>query len=325
MIKSAFCLLFASLVAALSPFAEAADAVVDFPNRPVRLMLPFPPGGPVEAPMRLLAAKLQALWGKPVVVENKPGAGTVINTDFVAKSQPDGTTIGLVVGAYFINPSLRSSLPYDTLRDLSGVTQLVRAHMVLVAHPSLPANNIRELVDYAKANPGKLSYATPGSGTATHILGELFKSMAGIEITHVPYRGSSPAYADLITGRVTLMFDVMHPMMPFIKDGKVKVLGLTSPERPKAYSEYPVIAETIPGYSAASNWGLIVPSATPRALVHKIQADVAAVLGATDIRSKYLELGLETVGSTPEAFDALIKTEIDRWAPVVRTSGARVD
>ncbi|MGH8650597.1 MAG: tripartite tricarboxylate transporter substrate-binding protein, partial [Burkholderiales bacterium] len=219
----------------LAPIAASAQA---YPGKPVRLMVPFPPGGATDIIARLLGTKMQELWGQPVVIESKPGAGTVVGTDYVAKSAPDGHTLGMVVTAHVINPSLRKDMPYDTLKDLAGVTQVSVQHLVMAAHPSLPANNIAELVSLAKKEPGKLSYATPGSGTAMHLSVELLKTTAGIDIVHVPYKGGAPAQQDVMSGRVPILMDVLYAAQPLIKSGRVKVLALLSPTRAPESPEY---------------------------------------------------------------------------------------
>jgi tripartite-type tricarboxylate transporter receptor subunit TctC len=288
-------------------------------------MVPFPPGGATDIIGRLVAAKMQEVWGQPLVIENRPGAGTVVGTDYVAKSAPDGYTLGMVVTAYVINPSLRTDLPYNTVRDLAGVTQVSVQHLVMAAHPSLEANNIAELVALAKKNPGKLAYATPGSGTAMHLSVELLKTATGIDLVHVPYKGGAPAQQDVLSGRVPILMDVLYAVQPLIKSGKIKVLALLSPQRAPESPEYPVVAESVPGVSALSIVGIVAPAATPRDLVHRISADIAHAVKASDLTDRMKQQGMEPVGSTPEEFDALIRSEIEKWAKVVRHSGAKAD
>ena len=308
--------------ATLVPLASAAQA---YPTRPVRLVVPFPPGGATDIIGRLVAAKMQEVWGQPVVVENKPGAGTVVGTDYVAKSAPDGHTLGMVVTAFVINPSLRKDLPYDTLKDLAPVTHVSVQHLVMAAHPSLAANNIAELIALAKKDPGKLAYATPGSGTAMHLSVELLKTTAGIDLVHVPYKGGTPAQQDVVAGHVPILMDVLYAVTPLIKSGKIKVLALLSPRRAPESPEYPAVAETVPGVSALSIVGIVAPRATPRELVHRISADVARAVKSSDLTERMKQQGMEPVGSTPEQFDALIRSEIEKWAKVVKLSGAKVD
>src|SRR5260221_4742243 len=220
-----------ALAAALAPPATAAQT---FPTRPVRLMVPFPPGGATDIIGRLVAGKMQDVWGQPVLVENRPGAGTVVGTDYVAKSSPDGYTLGTVVTAYVINPSLRAELPYNTLKDLAGVTQVSVQHLVMAAHPSLEANTIPELIALAKKNPGKLAYATPGSGTAMHLSVELLKTSTGIDLVHVPYKGGAPAQQDVVAGHVPILMDVLYAVQPRIKTARVKDPAPPPPSPPPA-------------------------------------------------------------------------------------------
>ena len=309
-------------LAVLVPLAAGAQT---FPAHPVRFMVPFPPGGATDIVGRLVAAKMQDVWGQPVVIENKPGAGTVVGTEFVARSAPDGYTLGFVVTAYVINPSLRRDLPYDTLRDLTGVTQVSVQHLVMAAYPGFPANNVRELIALARKEPGKLAYATPGSGTAMHLSVELLKTSAGIDIVHVPYKGGAPAQQDVVAGRVPILMDVLYAVQPLIKAGKIKVIALLSPKRAPDSPDYPVVAETVPGVSALSLVGIVAPAATPRDLVHRISADIAKAVKGSDLTERMKQQGMEPIGSTPEQFDALIRGEIEKWSKVVKTSGAKVD
>ena len=311
------------LVAMLAAAAPVAAQV--FPTKPVRIVVPFPPGGATDIIARLLGQKLQEIWGQTVVMEYKPGGGTVVGTDFVAKSPPDGYTMGMVITAHVINPSMRSDLPYDTVKDLSGVSMAAVSHIALVATPSLEANTIPELITLAKREPGKLTYATPGTGTAMHLAGEMFKSLAGIDIVHVPYKGGSPAYPDVMSGRVPLQFDPMFASMPNVKAGKVKLLAITSPRRAPSAPDVATIAETLPGFSVMSISGIVVPSATPRDIVRKASADINRALQMTDLVERMGQVGMEPSGTTPEQFDAFIRAEIEKWATVVKASGAKLD
>ena len=296
-----------------------------FPTKPVHLIVPFPPGGATDIIGRLLAAKMQAVWGQPVVVENRPGAGTVVGTDLVAKSPPDGHTLGVVVTAHMINPSLRPNMPFDTLKDLAAVGQVSVQHLVIAAHPSLEANNVAELIALAKRHPGKLSYATPGSGTSMHLSVELLKTQAGIDLVHVPYKGGAAAQQDVMGGRVPILLDVLYAVQPLIDSGKIKVIALLSPTRPASAKGYEVVAETVPGVSALSMVGLVAPAGTPRERVQQISADVARAVKGSDLTERMTQLGMEPVGSTPAEFDALIRAEIEKWSRVVRVSGAKAD
>lgn len=298
---------------------ETAQA---FPVRPVRIIVPFPPGGATDIIGRLVAAKMQDVWGQSVLVENRPGAGTVVGTDLVAKSAPDGHTLGMVVTAHVINPSLRQNMPYDTLKDLVAVSHVSVQHLVMAAHPSLAADNIAELIALARKNPGKLSYATPGSGTAMHLSMELLKTQASIDILHVPYKGGAPAQQDVMGGRVPILLDVLFAAQPIINSGRLKVIALLSP---RSVSGYPVVADTVPGVSALSIVGIVAAGATPRDLVQRISAELSKAIRSSDLTERMTQLGMEPVGSTPEQFDALIRVEMEKWARVVKLSGAKAD
>ena len=293
-----------------------------FPTKPVRMIVPFPPGGATDIIGRLLGAKMQEVWGQPVIVENRPGAGTVVGTDLVAKSAPDGHTLGVVVTAHVINPSLRQNMPFDTLRDLAAVSHVSVQHLVIATHPSVEANNITELIALAKKNPGKLSYATPGSGTAMHLSVELLKAQAGIDIVHIPYKGGAPAQQDVMGGRVPILLDVLYAVQPLINSGKIKAIALLSPQR---VSNLPVVAEVVPGVSALSIVGLVAAGGTPREVVQRLSADVAKAVRSSDLTERMIQLGMEPVGSSPEQFDALIRAEIEKWSRVVKISGAKAD
>jgi tripartite-type tricarboxylate transporter receptor subunit TctC len=317
--RKALSVLFALLLCFSAAHAQ------DYPKGAVKLVVPFPPGGPTDIVGRIMAQKLGEVWNSSVVVENRPGAGTSIGTDAVAKSPPDGQTIGMVITAYMINPSLQAKLPFDTLKDLANVTQLVTQHVVLVANATVPFNTVAELVAYAKKNPGKLTYASPGTGTSAHLAGELLKSEAGIDMVHAPYKGSGPAQADLVAGRVDLMMDIYHSARPQVDAGKLKVIAVAAPQRPAGLSQYPVIAETVPNVSVTSLFGLVVPAATPRPIVNRIYADSAKVLAMPDVRERLTGLGLEVVGSTPEQFDAFVRSEIAKWAKVIKDNNIKAD
>jgi len=315
---------FALATAAGWPALAAAQAP-GWPGKPVRLVVPFAPGGPTDTVARLLAEKMQAVWGQPVVPDYKPGAGTVLGTNTVAKAAPDGLTLGMAISAHMINPSLQPNLPYDTTRDLAGVSQLALAHFGLFAHPSFEPNTVAELIAWAKKHPGQASYATPGAGTGTHLAGEMLKHMAGIDMLHVPYKGSAPAQQDVIGGRVPLLFDVLFSSMPFVRDGRLKVIALSSPKRAVANPEIPLIAEAVPGFGAMSIIGVIAPAGVPKELLRKAGADIGQAVRSPDLSARMASFGMEPVGSTPEEYDALIRSEIDKWSRVVRTAGIKLE
>ena len=309
----------------LAPTFVAAQAVEAWPDKPVKLIVPFPPGGPTDTVARIISTGLQTLWKQPVVVDYKPGAGTTLGTNLVAKSTADGYTLGMAITALTINPSLQPNLPYDTKKDLVGVSQVAQAHFGLFAHPSQPFNNMQELIAYAKKNPNALSYATPGTGTGTHLAGEMLASMAGIRLLHIPYKGSAPAQQDMIGGRVPLLFDVLFSSMPFVKDNRMKVIALSSPKRAASSPEIPLVAETVPGFSAVSAIGIIGPAGMPPALLQKISADIGQVVRSAEVVSRMQQLGMEPVGSTSEHYTAQIRQDIDKWAAIVKSAGIKLD
>ena len=317
-------LLLAALGALALPAFAQPSAAADWPTKPVKLMVPFSPGGPTDIVARLLAETLQAAWKQPVVVEYKPGGGTIVGTQHIATSPADGYTLGMAISALMVNPSLQPSLPYDTKKDLTGVSQLALAHYGMFAHPSAPYDTVAELIAYAKKNPGQLSFATPGIGTGTHLAGELLNHMAGIDMVHVPYKGSAPAQQDVIGGRVPVLFDVLFSSMPFVKDQRLKVLGLSSPKRAASNPEIPLIAETVPGFAAMSVIGVIAPAGVPKPLLERIGADIAAAVKSPELSARMQKLGMEPVGSTPAQYNALIDSEIDKWAKVVKSAGIRL-
>jgi tripartite-type tricarboxylate transporter receptor subunit TctC len=274
---------------------------------------------------RVVGNRLSEALGQPIVVEARPGAGGALGTGEAARAAPDGYTIGMIATAMVINPSLQPSMPFDTAKDLSGVVMNSVAHLVLLASPSLPVSTIADVIALAKKQPGKLNYASAGTGSSMHLAGELLKVMGQIDIVHVPYKGGGPAMLDVMSGRVPLMFNPLYASIPYMKGGKLKAIAVASPQRAATHPDLPAIAETLPGFDVRSWNGMVVPSATPRSVVHKINADVISLLKQPAFRARLGEIGLEPVGNTPEQFDALIRTEIDKWAPIVKASGAKPD
>ncbi len=313
------------LAAAVFTWPTAGGWAQSFPTHPVKLIVPFPAGGATDMIARLLSQKLQDIWGQNVIIDYKPGAGTVVGTDVVAKAPPDGYTLGVVITAHVINPSMRPDLPYDTLKDLKHVSMVAVSDLVLVATNSLPVSNLKELIDYAKKNPGKLSYASPGTGTAMHLGGELLKSQTGIDIVHVPYRGGAPAYPDIITGRIQLMFDTLYAMAQNIDTKQVKPIAVMSPTRAATHPNIPTFAETLPGFNVMSITGVVAPGGTPKDIVDKISHDINTALKSADLKQRMAEVGMGPHGTTPEEFEQFVRTEIEKWAKVVKTSGAKLD
>ena len=315
--------LLASVAFALLPLAAVAQA--PFPSKPVTIIVPNAPGGAVDILARLMEKQLTDIWKQPVVVVYKAGAGTVIGTDFVAKAPPDGHTIGLVVTSHVINPSLRKNMPFDTQKDLAGVSMLATSPIVLTAANTLPASNLKELIALARSKPGKLSYASPGSGSSMHLGAELLKTTADIDILHTPYKGAGGAYPDVIAGRVDLLVDPLFSSLPHIKAGMLKPIAIMSPKRSPIAPNLPTFAETLPGFSVESVFGAVVASGTPRDIINKISADMAKVVQSDETRKRMADIGLTPVGNTPAEFDAFIKAEIPKWAKVVKASGATAD
>ena len=313
--------LFATAACAILPLAASAQS--PFPSKPVTIIVPNAPGGAIDILARLMEKNLSETWKQPVVVQYKPGAGTVMGTDFVAKSAPDGYTIGLVITGHMINPSLRKNLPYDTLKDLSGVSLLATSPIVITAYSKLPASNVKEVIALAKKQ--KLSYASPGSGSSMHLGTELLKTEAGIDILHTPYKGAGGAYPDVIAGRVDLLVDPLFSSLPYIKSGHLKPIAIMSSKRSPIAPEIPTVGETLKGFEVESVFGAVVPAGTPREIVHKISADMAKVLQTPEVKQRMAEIGLTPVGNTPEQFDAYVRAEIPKWAKVVKSSGATAD
>ena len=316
-------LMAAGLIAAglVPAIGAAADA---FPSGPVKIIVPFPPGGPTDTVGRLIAQKLQDIWQQPVVIDYKPGAGTAIGADFVAKSAPDGQTIGIVNSSFAVNASLRKNLPYDTLKDLSGITQIANLELAIVARTDAPFNTLPELIAYAKAHPGQLSYGTPGAGGTTHLGAELLQREAGFTMLHVPFKGSAPAHTELIGGRIDLVVDPFLSVVPFVKAGRMKMIATIGDQRVPGF-DYPTVAETIPGFKVGALLGFVAPHGTPDAVLQKIQQDTAAVLRGPDLRKRIEDQGMTVVTSTPAQFNALISADMKRWAKIIAEAGITVE
>lgn len=323
--KTPLATLLALLVSLLLPASVLAQGDAPFPSRPVRIVVPFTAGGPTDVLSRMLADRLSAKWRQAVIVENRPGGGSTIGTNVVAKAAPDGYTIGMVVMAHVVNPAIRKDLPYDTLKDFAAVSQITSSACVLVAHPSLPANTVGELIAMARDKPGTLTYATPGTGTLNHVSGALLAHRADIELLHVPYGGSAAAHADVLSGRVPLMFDVWAPVKEYVKSGRLKVLGMTVKERLQGEPDYPTIAETLPGFEVTSAFGIVAPSQIPRPVLDKLGTDIAAVVKEAAFAERVRAFGMEPVGSSPDHYNQFIRAEVSRWSKVVRDARITVN
>ena len=319
--------LIARLSAGLLAAAFAAPALAQsYPTKPVRIVVPYPPGGPNDIVARTVGQKLSEQLGQPVIVDNKPGASGNIGAESVAKSPPDGYTLLLLTTGHTINPSLYPKLGYDLEKDLAPVTQLTAGPMVVVANPSLPAKNIKELISLAKAKPGSLNFGSAGNGSSTHLAPELFSSMAGIKMNHIPYKGSAPALTDLMAGQIQVAFDFMISAMPHVKSGKVKALAVTSTTRSPAAPDLPTVAESgVPGFEVIGWNGLVVPARTPKDVVAKLNAELKKALDQPDAKERFAAQGFSATWTTPEKFGAYIESEHAKWAKVVKDSGAKID
>lgn len=294
-------------------------AAQSYPSKPIRLIVPFPPGGGMDLVARMLSQKLAERLGQQVVVDNRGGANAIIGTDLAAKAAPDGYTIVLALPASVaVNPSLYRNLPYDPQRDLAAVSQLTSIALLLTAHPGFAANSVRDLVQLAKSKPAQLVFGSSGSGGSSHLAMELFKSMAHVEMTHVPYKGGGPALNDLVGGQIPLYAGPMITALPFVKSGRLKALGVTSRKRSSILPEVPAIAETIAGYESDSWQGVLAPKRTPPAIIELLQKEIAAILRQPEIRERLAGQGAEPLGTTPAEFDAYIKTETAKYAKVIR-------
>jgi tripartite-type tricarboxylate transporter receptor subunit TctC len=298
-----------------------------YPNRPIKLIVADSAGGAPDQLGRLITEKLSNNVNQPVVVDNRPGAGGNIGSELVAKAAPDGYTLEMgTVGTHAINSSLYAKMPYDHVKDFAPAILVASVPNVLVVNPGVPVNSVQELIAYAKANPGKLNFASSGAGTSIHLSGELFKVMTGVQMTHVPYKGSAPALQDLLGGQVQLMFDNLPPSLPQIKAGKLRALAVTSSSRAPALPDVPTIAESgLPGFEASSWFGVLAPAGTPPAIIAKLNAEIAKWLATPEAKEKLAAVGANAAGGTPQDFARHIQMETAKWAKVVKESGAKVD
>ncbi len=317
----AFCL-GVGLMAALScPVATA------YPVKPVRWLAPVLAGGAGDLIARTIAPRLSEAWGQPVVIDNRPGGGGTVGMSIAAKMPADGYTLVLAVSSFVVMaPGVYPKLAYDPVRDFAPVTQILSAPLILVAHPSLPAKTVKELIALARARPGAVSYATPGNGSAAHLSMEMFSHMSGTQLLHVPYRGAPPALADVIAGQVTLYMGTVPSSLPLARAGRVKVLAMTGVSRNRVIPDVPTVSESgLRGYEVTTWYGVLVPAGTPSPLIGRIHAGVAGVIRLPDVQERFAAEGGEIVVSTPEAFGAFIARELAKWAKVARESGAKVD
>ena len=316
------CCLAACLAALPSTLLHAQG----FPSRPVRYIMPRPAGSETDLFARVLARQLAEAWGQQVIVENRPGAGTTIGTEIAAKAPPDGHLFLHAISAYAINPTLYARLPYDTLKDFACITQIGSLYGVLVTHPSFPAKNVAELIRLAKARPGEVAYASGGSGTSTHIAMEAIRLAAGVNVVHVPYKGTGQALPDVLAGRVPLLATVLVEVVPYLQSGRLKVIATTSPKRTPSLPDIPTVSETLPAFRAGTGfWALVTRAGPPAAVLDKFSSDAVKALQAPDVRPRLAQADIEIVGSRPEQCDAFLREQVAVWGAIVKASGARVD
>ena len=315
----AICLTAFTLVGISNAFA------VDYPTRPVRWIVPYTPGGGTDITARIMAQWLSERLGQQIIIENKPGAGNNIGTEAVVNAPPDGYTLLLVNPANAINATLYRKLQFNFLRDTAPVAGIMRVPNVMEVNPEVPAKTVAEFIAYAKANPGKINWATSGNGTSVHLSGELFKMMTGVDLTHIPYKGSAPALTDMIAGTVQVIFDNMPPSLPHIRAGKLRALAVTTNIRSDALPDVPTVAETVPGYEASAFYGMGVPKGTPPEIIDKLNKEVNAALADPKIKARLAELGGMLTPGTPAEFGKLVADETDKWAKVIKTGGVALE
>jgi tripartite-type tricarboxylate transporter receptor subunit TctC len=301
-------------------------AAQPYPAKSIKIIVPFPAGGIADLYARIIGNRVTASWHQPVVIENRTGAGGNIGADAVAKSPPDGYTLVMsALGPHAVNVSLFSKMPYDPVRDFSPIALVLEAEGLLVVHPSVPAQSVLDLIAYGRVHPGRLTFASAGMGTASHLAGELFKTMAHVEMTHVPYKGNVPAITDLLAGQTSLLFATMPTVLPFAKTGRLRALATIGAVRSAAAPELPTVGESVPGFEV-NNWiGLFAPAGTPPDIVKRWNGEVMRIMQSPDIQARLPAEGARFSPNTPEQFGEFVKAEIAKWAPVVKASGARVD
>lgn len=317
----------AVLFATFGLILPATGMAQAFPSKPIRILCPFPPGGGVDITARAIGLELSKSLGQPVTIENKPGAGGNIAAAEVARSAPDGHTLFLTLNSlHSINPLLYSKLPFDAMKDFSFITPLVQFSNVLIVNPASGAKSVQEIIAQAKAQPGKLTYASSGNGTNVHLVSELFKTMAGVDIVHVPYKGSAPALTDMLAGNVMMMFETIPFAITQIKGGKLKALAVTSARRQPLLPDVPTLAESgLPGFDTIAWYGLIAPAGTPRDIVMKLNAEAIKGANSKEFRDRMEPLGFEIVTGSPERMAEMLRTDSARWAPVVKAAGVKID
>jgi tripartite-type tricarboxylate transporter receptor subunit TctC len=305
--------------------ASAVPAADTYPQRPVRLIIPYPPGGAGDIVGRMLATSLSAGLGQQMVNDNRGGGGQVIASQIAASAPPDGYTLFLASATHSINPALRNNLPYDTLKDFLPITLVAESPLVFVAHPSLKVGSIRDLIAAAKAQPGRINYASSGPGSGGHMSVELLQSMTGINVVHIPYKGAGPALVDVVAGQVQIICTSPLPSMPHVKSGRLRALGMTSLARSPAYPDIPAVSETVPGYQSTLWYALLAPAKTPPAIIKRVHDETLKSLAAPQMREQMLALGATPVGNSPQELQTFISKEIQMWTRLVKQANIRLD
>jgi len=312
-------------VALASLAAPWSAAAADFPTRPLRMIVPYAPGGNADIMARLVGQRLAENLGQQVVIDNRAGASGIIGTELAVKAPPDGYTLLTVPITYAVTPSVFPKMPYDAEKDLAPVALVAAAPFILVVHPTLPVKTVKDLIALAKSRPGQINYASASAGGMPHLAGELFNIMAGVKLTHIPYKGAAPATIDLLAGQVSLMFNNMLSAMPHVKSGKLRAVAVTSAKRSSAVPELPTVAETIPGFEASGWYGAFAPAATPREIIAKLNGEINRLMRQPDVAQRLAGDGVEAVTMTPAEFGTYLHSEIVKWGKVVKISGATVD
>jgi tripartite-type tricarboxylate transporter receptor subunit TctC len=315
----------AAVLAVLLGCADGALAQ-GWPNRPIRMVVPYTPGGYTDLMARLVGQKISDALGQPIVFENKPGANAIIGTDVVAKAAPDGYTFGTVIAAHAVNATLNPKLPYDTLKDFSYVSLMSVAPLIMIAHPSLPANSVKELVALAKAKPGTLNYASSGIGAAAHLTMEMFMSREGIKMQHIPYKGTAGALQDTVGGQINVMFDIVGPLMPQVRSGNAKAIVVTAKDRIPAAPDVPTMAEQGVADFVSGTWaGIIAPAGTPKEIVDRVSAEAKKALADPALQAKLADQGIVAMGTTPDEFRAFVAEDIARWGKVITDANIKIE
>ena len=314
------------LLIAITSLGATESRAQSFPSKSVRLIVPFPPGGPADVLGRLYAEKLSAAWSQPVVVENRAGAAGNIGSDMTAKASPDGYTLLLIASSHVINSALYDKLPYDPIKDFTPISQVAYYSLVLVAHPSVPAQSLSELVALAKAQPGKLALVSAGNGTPTHLTAELFRTAAQIDFLHVPYKGAAPATNDLLAGQGQLMFNNPVSALPHVTAGKLKALAVTGTQRSALAPDIPTIAESgYPGFEAGTWYAFLAPAGLPPEILKKLSTDIVAITKQDDLKARFAKMGIEALGSTPEQLSEVMQADFIKWSAVIRNANIKPD